>query len=329
MGRDGDTRQDRQDGVFRSSRRVTFVVRSAESQRRLSMSRVSRDPMTSIKVDVRIEPSAPAVLDVEGDWSSISERLEAEADRPALLRFECAGTGEEFVAEALRKWSSRYIVVSGQSAGGGDVPSTVIERELFMLLLKKRAAIVIDLDEPEKARLVSYRTVEALRDPQDAPSVAAAIPAFAEPVGAPSAVLKEEVAPRPSEPPLSTAASAPEPKGNTARPQENVPETVRLKALTSPKGFPDSLQDQLSAALGKFGTKFGQAMLLQVEYDGGNTEFLIGFAGVGAGNQSEIENAVNSVLAASRRRDIQLGIAFLEADDPMLTRISRVAQFLT
>ena len=100
--------------------------------------------------------------------------------------------------------------------------------------------------------------------------------------------------------------------------------TARLRALTTPRGFPDSVQASLKSALSKLQPSFGAALLFQAEYVDGHSEYLLGFSGAQADREDEIEVAVNAVLSASSRADFELGITFLDADDPMVVRISRV-----
>jgi hypothetical protein len=100
--------------------------------------------------------------------------------------------------------------------------------------------------------------------------------------------------------------------------------TARLRALTTPRGFPDSIQASLKSALSKLQPSLGAALLFQAEYVDGHSEYLLGFSGAQPDREDEIEAAVNTVLSASPRTDFELGITFLDADDPMVIRISRV-----
>ncbi len=321
MGRDNDTRQDRDNGVFRTSRRVTFVVRSVESQRRLSMSRVSRDPMTSMKVDVRESPPRPPSLGVGSDWSAVSGFIEGIGATPGRLTAICTETDDCIGALVLSRGAGWYLYHpedQGEFEFQDSAFDVRLDRDLYELLRDRRAVVVIDRRDSTSAKLVSYKSFASAKQKDAVASPPASSKAL-EPASA--APIVEPVA-------ATAVAEQPAETAPTTAPATGVA-SARLRALTSPKGFPDSLQESLSKLLSQISDRFGHAMLLQVEYDGGHLEYLIGFAGAPEHNHAEIEAAVNAALAASRRKDIELGIAFLEPDDPMLTRISRVAQFMT
>lgn len=331
MGRGSGPEKDEDDAVFRSSRRVTFVVRSGAPSRRFSSSRVSRDPMTSVQVDVKEAPRQ-AVLGLEGDWSNIIAELSASPGKTLPLTLEKTGHPDTLPAVALIEGASVYIAAADEPAPDEhEGPAIVLDRDLFDLVRMRRAVIAVGEGAAKGARLVSYKSLAARLAPEPpAPKPAAPPPAEPKAAVEPEPVKAPEPKPVETPAPVATlAAKAPEPKAEPALPVPAEPAPAaeggtRLKALTAPQGFPDSLQERLAKALTDLGPGIGTALLFQVEYNDGNSEYLLGLAGAPAERNDEIETAVNDALSRSRRRDVSLGITFLAADDPMLPRISRV-----
>lgn len=105
-------------------------------------------------------------------------------------------------------------------------------------------------------------------------------------------------------------------------------QAARLKALMSPKYFPDSLTSALTRVIHPIKDRLDAALLFQAEYVDGHTEFLIGISGAESESEDIIEDAINSALENPQWRDIELGLTFLSTEDPMVVRISRVGHRL-
>lgn len=320
MGRDSDPEDTGAGAVFRSSRRVNFVVRSGAPSRRFSSSRVSRDPMQSLSVDVEAAPPLrPMALGLEDDWSGAVAALAGAQDDwtpVTLIRIE---DDKPLDARARVRGGVVYIAYDPDGGGGTAAQVIGIGRDLFALVRSQRAAIGVTIGLTNGARLVSFKSIADLFEPPKATPVEA--------VSLPDADLPEPEPPQ-ALPPATEATGTnlvPQAAPEAPAPAETAmrDSALRIRALTSPRGFPDSVQDRLAQKLVELGPGIGSAMLFQVEYSDGNAEFLIGFSGTPEHRYDEIEAAVNQALSESRR-DINLGITFMAADDPMLPRISRV-----
>lgn len=331
MKRQGDPGQTGGDAVFRSSRRVSFVVRSNTAPRRVSGTNVSREPMDAMQVDVRPEPApSPPAFGLDSDWRELSESLSAVASGQDTLRLWNRESGDAFAAHAAKRDGAFYIVASDAEADPGS-ELIEIEQELFDLVKSGRKAIVVGLEPGNRNRVVATESVRDLfgkpakiQDaPRPPPQPAARPP---EKDDKPAQALAAEP-PRPEPPQPANAQTPPRPAiGQT---DGGAPEGAsRLRALTAPRGFPDSLQSALVSALRPLSETFHASLLFQVEYIDGQTEYLLGFTRAEAAHEAHLEAAVNAALAAANRPDVELGITFLEADDPMVVRISRVGQQL-
>lgn len=327
MKRQGDPGRSGHDAVFRSSRRVSFVVRSEKPTRQPSGARVSRDPIESMQVDVRPDPAPPPpAFGLESDWSELSESLEAVVAGEDTLRLWNRDAGDAVAASAAKRHDIFYIAASDANA---DPASELIEieRDLFENVKSRRKAIAISFEQDDRNQVVEFDTVSDLfggaeergaasrQSTNAAPATEAAArqpskrAVTAERIQIPSAAANSEAPPRQTTAPAGTSL-----EGGASR----------LRALTSPRGFPDSLQSALVTALRPLSENFGAALLFQVEYADGQTEYLVGFATASASHEADLETAVNKALAAANRPDIELGITFLEGGDPMVVRISRV-----
>lgn len=105
-------------------------------------------------------------------------------------------------------------------------------------------------------------------------------------------------------------------------------EAPRLKAVMPPRGFPDSLLDSLREQIGTMNLVCESATLIQVEYVDSQSEFVVAFSGTPGSAQDGLEALVGKVLASSKRKDIELGIAFFDAEDQMASRIARIGTSL-
>lgn len=216
--------------MFRSSRRVSFVMRSAEGARRFASIRASRDPFASIEVDVR-----PA--------ETTSAEVRPKRQPPRMSK----------------------------SHARAEQAHPVGERD------------VAPVTPPERA------------DPVDG---------------------------KPSESPNPSPAS--DTTEQRSSPEPVAGDAVRLRALTAPRAFPDALQESLADGLNHLRADFDAALLFQADYMDGHSEYLLAISGARMSQQDNIEAAVNAAMSAYTRRDIELGMTFLDADDPMAVRISRV-----
>lgn len=329
MKRQGDQGRFGQDAVFHSSRRVSFVVRSDIGSRRFSSSRVSRDPMEAMQVDVRPEPSpTPPALGLESDWSDLSESLDAVVSGRETLRLWNRDTGEDFAASAVRQDGAFYIALADVKADAGS-ELIEIESALFDRMKSHREVLTIDLGSDHNNRLISFDSARDIFAPAIVADVAPAPEQPPEPKAPDVALVAPATAPPPKVAPVVPANKETPPKPTAKQDDaEPVSGASRLRALTSPRGFPDSLQTALVNELRPLSEAFNSALLFQVEYVAGQTEYLVGFVKASASLETELESAVNSALASSKRHDVELGITFLEAEDPMTMRISRVGQRL-
>ena len=311
MTHDSDSRDQATGAMFRSSRRVAFVVRSADSQERPPNSRVSRDPMGSDEIDIRdMPPQTTPRLGLEGDWRPVIEAIGDSRDTTIAL--ETDESGSAMLARVLVV-DRRALIAAGSNDTVEPAVSIFLDPDLHDMVRSKRAAIELDLEEARAARLVSYKSVSHLltddADERDLREDNEEDEASSQSVAV--------------DPPVERDDRAPDPK--VTLPAEGA---ARLRALISPRGFPDALEDTLTDALGPLKEFFEAALLFQAEYVDGHTEYLVGFSGVPHDREDKLEDAVNAALAGSRRRDVELGITFLEGHDPMLVRISRVGHRL-
>lgn len=118
-------------------------------------------------------------------------------------------------------------------------------------------------------------------------------------------------------------------EGTAGEPLVADADTSQFRALLAPQGFPDTLQNALTDALGPFAQTFSTAVLLKAEYEEGRTGYIVAVAGSGEPDRSGIAGAIDSALVSSRRGDVQLDVAFLAQDDPMANRIERVGLVLS
>ena len=108
--------------------------------------------------------------------------------------------------------------------------------------------------------------------------------------------------------------------------EELVPDGVasQFRALLAPQNFPDTVQLSLTDNLSLLGATFRKALLLQAEYEDGQTGYIVGVTGALEEDRPAISAAVEASLVASRRADVRLDVAFLASDEPMAERIERV-----
>lgn len=316
MGRDRETREDPESAVFRSSRRVTFVVRAGSSARRFSSSRVSRDPMGSVQIDVtETKPVKAPKLGLSGDWSAIADRLSTGEGSGVELTFTTGEPGEVLSVMGVVRNGTAYIATTDDKAETGTGDHILLDPSVFEVIRDGRAAIAIEMEGDHSCRLVSYTTFQELlnRPEPERPSVE---------IDAGSTEQRSATDPEPAKSHEVAITQTPQPAAadDPVKPSG----TARLRALTTPRGFPDSIQASLKGVLSKLKPSFGAALLFQAEYVDGHSEYLLGFSGAQADREDEIEVAVNAALSASSRADFELGITFLDADDPMVVRISRV-----
>jgi hypothetical protein len=216
--------------MFRSSRRVNFVMRSAEGARRFASIRASRDPFASVEVDVRTAETSLNVDQPKRQAPRVS-KARPRAEKPAL------------------------------ATDTGARPAPPAEQ---------------------------VAPIDAARE---------GTPAF---------------------------DPAPETSVNPAPQEPAAADAVRLRALTAPRAFPDALQEGLADALKGLGPDFEAALLFQADYMDGHSEYLLAISGAEIAQQDHIEAVVNTAISSFTRRDVELGMTFLDAEDPMAVRISRV-----
>ena len=275
--------------------------------------------MGSMQVDVRPDPvPPPPALGLESDWHEMSDVLVAVASGQEKLRLWNRDAGDAFGAIGAKRSGVIYVAATNEDAGA-DSELIEIERDLFDLVNARRTVIAIDLDGDQPARLVSFESVRDLFEPTEPPVEPDELePSKPEPSPEPEkpAASSMQAVATPAIPPAP--ANKETPPAPVSRNTENAPSggTSRLRALTSPRGFPDSLQSALVTALRPLADSFSAALLFQVEYVDGQTEFLVGFSNADDTQEIELEDAVNSALAAANRNDIELGIHRPAAPDP-------------
>ena len=179
------------------------------------------------------------------------------------------------------------------------------------------------LAEPEES--VAETRVESEEAPEPETKV--------EPEIEPEVVDAHEIAPgdmpaRPTSRVRTSPISRILPPEETETPPAPSAEAPRLKAVMPPRGFPDSLLDSLREQIGLMGLERNTATLIQVEYVDSQSEFVVAFAGTPVSAQDALETLVGNVLAVSKRKDMELGIAFFDAGDQMAGRIARIGTSL-
>ena len=98
----------------------------------------------------------------------------------------------------------------------------------------------------------------------------------------------------------------------------------KLKAVMPPRGFPDSLLLNLREQIKSQKLDRECATLIQIEYVDGQSEYVVAFSGTPASTHDALEALVSEVFSLSKRPDIELGIAFFDANDSIANRISRI-----
>ncbi len=102
----------------------------------------------------------------------------------------------------------------------------------------------------------------------------------------------------------------------------------QFRALLAPKNFPDTVQNALGEKLSGLRKTFSKAVLLQAEYEDGQSGYIVAISGATDADRGALATTVEGVLAASRRPDIKVDVAFLAIDEPMTDRIERIGLIL-
>lgn len=314
MSGERDPLQDRDEATFRSSRGTSVVVRPSGDKGGDGAHEPLHEVNQTGPHDVAEGPaSLAAEAQVNGKRYDPGQVLEELADADIFVLLETKSGPEHSMAKVFSHAGKRYILIFEDAAravsvGGKEVPlSQVPGRAFFELLQGRNVGIAVNVGDPSAETLVSHEEIDRFCEMLATPNPAAAAGSSGHPAAF-DASDQMAMADVPQDP-APTPASA----SNTGK----------LRALMAPQGFPDSLQFALTDKLARVAKLCDRALLLRAEYDDGRTGFLVGFSGVKEANRAAIEDAVNDALVSSRRQDIELGIAFLAADDPSLGRISR------
>ena len=105
-------------------------------------------------------------------------------------------------------------------------------------------------------------------------------------------------------------------------------DTSQFKALLTPKTFPDTLENAISERLYDLASRFSKALLLQAEYEGSRTGYLLAFADAEEADRSALVSVVEAAMREVGRSDIELDVAFLSDADPMAARIEKVGRLI-
>lgn len=301
MSRQGDQKDWQKSAVFQTSRRVAFVARAAVRSPRFASDRASRDPMTSLEIDVHNAiPSTPSVLGLESDWSGVLQSIGSK--KAARFSLQASGSTGSFAAHIAIIEHAAFLLPGDFEAAGDLSTHLMLDHELYDLLAGRKGALEIQLAPPHETKFISFSELSE-RLPHDDGSRH----------------------PEPEQPAVTGTPAIREPD-NAA--DTNINTAERLRALTSPKTFPASLKKMLSHSLGSIDGAFETALLFQAEYVDGHSEYLIGLCGAEEHLVPSIEATVNRALTEFEDEVVELGIAFFDADDPMVIRISRVGLIL-
>lgn len=356
-----DPKQGRENAVFRTGRRDPKVVSLLEARKKRQRDRRSK---SSEFLHGRIQ-LAPTNNDIpariEGKRHDPLAVLIELAENEIFVLLEESQEGNAPTAKVVTRNGGRYVLIFERRemietvAGENGKGSPILGETLFSLLRPKSVGIAVNLGH-DSAALVPSEILEeycAAYDP--APEVEAepeepevepepeveveAEPELSteeevepEPVDEPEALdtepepeMEPEEEPEPvleteDVPPLETPAPANDPGASSAN-------LAIFKALLAPAGFPDSLQSALRKGLTGSGL-CQSALLIRAEYQDGTSGFIVLFSGVDPANHISVEHLVTQAMHQSGREDVVLDISFLEANDPMLSRFSKIAQEL-
>lgn len=237
--------------------------------------------------------SATKGLGLDDDWSVIDRLALGSSGSVILINAQTDSTQ----TARIRRLAQKIFLAAATSADGEThLGEVAIAPDLYASLQSRRAGLEITPDDGHAVRLVPYSAALEVISPS----------------------RNQNPDPIPTEAGDRSAASGPPTEG-----------AARLRALTSPKGFPDSLVEALRDRLAAVRAKADAALLFQAEYIDGHSEYLVAFWGAEPGDQDDLEAAVNQALASRKRPDVELGITFMDAEDPMAVRISRVGHRLT
>ena len=363
-----DPTQGRENTMFRTGRRDPKVVSLLEVRKKRQRDRRSKTSeflhgriqlaKTSFDIPARIEGKThdPLAVLVELAGNEIFVLLEDEQSTDSPTAKVVSRNGGRYVLIFERREMIETV------AGEGSKGSPILGEKLFSLLRPKSVGIAVNLghdsaalvpseileeycaaydpapkvevgpEEPEadaepevetEADAVAESEMESDPGPLEEPEAFEAEPEAPEtepepeiePEEEPETVLKTE-----DVPPLET----PEPANNPGTSSANL---AIFKALLAPAGFPDSLQAALRSGLSSSGL-CQSALLIRAEYQDGTSGFIVLFSGVDPANHNSVEHLVTQAMHQSGREDVVLDISFLEANDPMLSRFSKIAQNL-
>ena len=316
--------------VFQSKRRSAFSAPSDRLPIRGANTRTAPRPKTK---STNRPVSKPRRLGLEGNWSEVAEILASCQGKTAVLELGCGESHRTLVARAF---SHSDIAVLAADGDFGQVEENskkiILDKELFKLLENRKAAVAIRLGEKPTARLVSFESVESLFSPtivspadRSEEAATTGIERAESGKGTVAANDKEPKQRKASNRVRTSPISQINTESSVASGKKSSP---RLKAVTPPRGFPETLLDLLAETVKK--AKIGEmaATLIRVEYVDGQSEYVIGFVGAPLLQHDILEEGVGKALASYTRSDVNLGIAFFDDDDKMANRIVRIGTAL-
>ena len=349
MGQDPD--QGQENAIFRTGRRDPKVVSLQEARKKRQRDRRSK---SSEFLHGRIQ-LAPTSYDlparIEGKRHDPLAVLVELASNEVFVLLETAQEANAPTAKVVSRNGGRYVLIFEHRdmietvAGSEGKGSPILGQKLFDLLRPRTVGIAVNLGH-DSAALVPANVLEeycaafdpAPEDPEPdvevIPEVADEQEAITETEQAHEVAEEaddleaagEFEAEEDSSPVVEEALPVETPE--TANASKPAPKSLAIfKALLAPTGFPDSLQTALKRQLSD-DKLCNAALLIRAEYQDGTSGFIVLFSGVSSENQNAVEHLVTQAMHQSGREDVVLDISFLETNDPMLSRLGKVAQHL-
>lgn len=338
-----DPNQGEENAVFRTGRRDPKVVSLQEARKKRQR---ERRPKSSEFLHGRIQ-LAPTSNDIPA-------RIEGKRHDPIAVLAELANN-EVFVllqddqethaptAKVVSRNGGKFVLIFERRdmirtlAGEQGKGSPILGEKLFDLLRPRGVGIAVNLGH-DSAALVSAASLEAYcaefdPAPEEQPEETEPEEAPERPIDEPAEVVEESVEPVADPEPEPEGIMADAPVEHSIAPaadpeEEFEPSSSGLaifKALLAPAGFPDSLSTALTDKF-RAADLCETALLIRAEYQNGTSGFIVLFSGVNPDGQDAVEQLVTDAMRLSGREDVVLDISFLQANDPMLNRLGRVAQ---
>ncbi len=333
-----DPSQSKEDAVFRSGRRDPKVISLQEAKKKRERRSKSRE---SLLGRIQLAPTSydlPARI--EGKRHDPIAVLNELADNEVFVLLEDAQATNTPTAKVVTRNGGRYVLIFERRemietvAGEEGKGSPIQGNRLFSLLQARSVGLAVNLGH-DSAALVPSEVLETFSiapDPEPIEPETEFQPepedlVEPEPTGE-SLQPPSEVEPQEAKAALSdatsTAIESDEAEEAPAAPANTL---AIFKALLAPVGFPDLLLSELTACLKESGL-CKSALLIRAEYQDGTSGFIVLFSGVEALDHNDVEQLVTQAMRKADREDVVLDISFLEANDPMLSRLRKIALHL-